>query len=168
LRLEGSRGVAEHQHWIIHFVIRIHDEDRVDAGRQARIARGAEHGSYVLQSLALHTAANRFDHLRLDVFGVDEPVRADAVREMDREPAIAGADIGDHRAFSDLQRVHDLIRLLPQLSIRRVEQAEILRLEQMTFRLLRFGREGRGGRGRKDGRRWIGRMRNAYSDQADA
>ena len=53
-------------------------------------------------------------------------VRPDAAREPDREPAAAGAEVGDDRAVGDAERVHDLIGLLPLLAIGRFEQAEIL------------------------------------------
>ena len=54
-----------------------------------------------VQVLALHAPADRLEHLRLDVFGVDEAVRADAAREAEREPAAAGAEVGDDRAVGD-------------------------------------------------------------------
>ena len=66
---------------------------------------------------------------RLDVFGVDAAVRADPARQPHREPAAAGAEVGDDAAFADLQRVHDLIGPLPRVAIRSLEQPEILRAE---------------------------------------
>ncbi len=72
---------------------------------------------------------------RLDVLGVDAPVRADALGEPQREPAAGGAELGDLRAFSDADRVHDLIGLLPLIAIGRLEQPEILRAEQTGVRL---------------------------------
>src|SRR5262249_15454562 len=64
---------------------------------------------------------------------------ADALGELHREPAAAGAEIGDRRSFGDAQRVHDLLGLLPVLPIRRFEQTEILRLKKLG--------PGAGGRG---------------------
>ena len=57
-------------------------------------------------------------------------VRSDPAREPRREPAATGADVGDRRAFGDVQRIHHLIRLLPGFAIRRLEQADVLRREE--------------------------------------
>ena len=110
-------------------MIGVDDQDRIEAARQLRIGGRAEHRHDVAQPFVLHAAADRFDHQRLDVFGVDHAVRSDAPREPDREPAAAGAEVGDDRAVGDLQRIHDQIRLLPLVAVGRFEQAEILRRE---------------------------------------
>jgi hypothetical protein len=152
LELERSRDVTQHHHWIVHLVIGVDDEDGVDARRQTRIGGGAEHGAHVLQSFALQTAADRFDHLRLNVLGIDEAVRPHPSRQPNREPATAGAKVGHHRSFRNQQRIHDLIRLLPQFAIGRFEETKILRLKQARLRL--FGGRGLGRTGRRG---WKGR-----------
>lgn len=118
-------------------MVRVDDEYGVDAGRQPRIARRTEHRAHVLLPLALEAAADRFDHLRLNVFGINEPVRSDPAREPNGEPSAAGAEVGDDRALGNEQRVHDLVRFLPELAIGRLEETEILRLEQVRLRLFR-------------------------------
>ena len=102
-------------------MIRIDDQDGVHPLRQPRVGCGAEHGAYVLQPFALHAAADRFDHLRLDIFGVHEAIGSHAARQANGEPSAAGAQVRDDGALGDLERVHDLIRLLPQLAIGRIE-----------------------------------------------
>src|SRR5439155_12716269 len=92
--------------------------------------------------LALHAPADRFDHLRLNVLGVDEPVRTDSRRETQREPAAGRPELRDHGAFRDAQRVQNLIRLLPFFAIRRFEQSQILRSEETAFRLRCLDRTG--------------------------
>src|SRR5262249_14919087 len=69
----------------------------------------------------------------------DEPVRSDPPREAQREPSARGAELGHHSTFGNADRVHDLLRLLPLVAIRRLEQPEILRLEQTPLGL-RLGR----------------------------
>ena len=92
---------------------------------------------HVLQPFARDAAANRFEHLPLDVLRVDDAVGPDAARQLNREPAGAGADVGDRRAVRDPQRVHDLVGLLPRVAIGPFEQAEILRRKQPAVLLRR-------------------------------
>jgi len=88
---------------------------------------------------ALHAAADAVEHRALDVLGVDAPVGADALGQLQREPAAGGAEFGDLRSLRDPERVHDLIGLLPLLAVRRFEQPEILGAEQTRVRLLLVG-----------------------------
>ena len=78
-----------------------------------------------------------------------------------REPAAAGAEIGDDRAVGDLQRVHDQIGLLPLIAIGRFEQPEILggNSRSWVFCCRRAGGAGAGGTGAAEGRRAGGRVR---------
>ena len=77
--------------------------------------------STLSQVLARQPPLDDLDHLRLDVFGVDPAVRADAPRQPDREPAAGGAEISDDAAFGDVEGVHDLIGPLPDVAIRALE-----------------------------------------------
>ena len=88
------------------------------------------------EAAVVQVYADGFDHLRLHVLGVHDPVWPDAAREPQREPAAPGAQIGDDRTVRDAERVHDLIGLLPGLTIGGVEQAEILGREQAAGSLL--------------------------------
>src|SRR5690606_22681367 len=99
-------------------------------GRQIRILRLPEHRPYVLQLLTFDAPLDGLEHLRLDVFGVDDAVRADTAREANREPAAAGAEVGDARAFGDAQGVHDLFGFLPRIAVGPFERAEIFRWEE--------------------------------------
>ena len=145
LRPERLRHVSQQRHGIVNLPIGIGDEHRIDAAREVRVGFSAEHRSHVAQILPLSPPLDRIDHRRLDIFRVDEPVRPDTAGEPDREPAAGSADLGDHRAVGDVQRVHDLIGLLPLIAIRRLEESEIQGSEET-----RLGLEG--GRGRKGGR----------------
>jgi hypothetical protein len=102
-RLEGSRHVPQYRDRIVHLVVHVDDQHGVDARRQPRVVRHAEYRAHVLQPFPLYAAADRLDHLRLNVFGVDQPVRSDTPREMDREPPAASAEIRDDRSFRDEQ-----------------------------------------------------------------
>ena len=73
---------------------------------------------------------DRFEHQRLDVLGVDKAGLSDATRQTDREPAAARAEIGDHRPFGELERVHDLFGLLPLIAVGALEQAQVERWEE--------------------------------------
>jgi hypothetical protein len=50
-----------------------------------------------------------------------------------REPRAAGAEIGDDRPVSNAQGIHDQLGLLPLVAIGRVEEAEIVWLEELTL-----------------------------------
>src|SRR5690606_872577 len=116
--LERFPYVAKHDHGLFERVERVDDEHRVQfAGRQIRILRLPEHRPYVLQLLTFDAPLDGLEHLRLDVFGVDDAVRADTAREANREPAAAGAEVGDARAFGDAQGVHDLFGFLPRIAL---------------------------------------------------
>ena len=80
----------------------VDDQHRVERpGRQVRIAAVRQPRLDVLQPFAADAAPDRLEHLALDVLRVDEAVRSDTPRESDREPAGAGADVGDRRAVGD-------------------------------------------------------------------
>ena len=83
------------------------DQYRVDRIGQLRIVLRAEHHGHVGEPLAPDAPLHRLDHGLLDVLGVDAAVRADAAGEAHREPAAAGAQVGDARAFVDAERIHD-------------------------------------------------------------
>src|SRR5204863_9168725 len=101
---------------------------------------------------ALDAAPDRFEYFFLDVFRVDHAVLIQAMREPDGEPAAACADFADERAVGNLQRVHDLIRLLPLLAIGAFEDSQVQRREQAAAFLGGWGREGRKGREGGEGR----------------
>ena len=79
------------------------------------------------EAFVLQSPVDRLDHLRLNVLRVHQAVRSHAPRQANREPAAAGAEIRDHGAVGDAERVHDQIGLVPLVAIGRFEQAEILR-----------------------------------------
>ena len=54
------------------------------------------------QTLALHAALDRIEHQTLHVLRVDQSLRPDALREPDREPPGAGADVGDRGSVGDI------------------------------------------------------------------
>ena len=113
---------------------------------------GAQQRSDVRQVLALRAPADQLDHLRLDVLGVHDAVRADAAGELDREPAAARPEIGDDGAVGDPSVVHDQFGRLPLIAIGRFEQPEILRREQAVLCALAPADAGRwalGGRRRQ-------------------
>jgi hypothetical protein len=145
LRFQRERDLPEQRHRIFHFTIHVCDEHGVEAGRQVRVGGGPEHRADVPQVLALHAAGDRFDHLPLNVLGIDDAVRADAAREVHREPAPGRADFRDDGALGDEERVHDLIRLLPLLAIGRFEEPQVERIEQVAVRpgLVRRSRRDR-------------------------
>src|SRR4029079_6271754 len=129
--LECRGQVAEQGHRLFELVIRVHDQNRVERSRrQLRIRRGALDRDDVGQRLALHAALDDLDHLRLDVFGVDASVGADATRQADGEPPAAGAEIGHDAAAADRQRVHDLFGALPRVAVRPFELSEPGRRKQ--------------------------------------
>jgi hypothetical protein len=130
LRPQRFRRVPQERHRIFDFAIRVGDEDGIDAARQVRIGFAAEHGPHVPQVFALGPAFDRVDHRRLDVFGVNEAVGADAAREANREPAAGRADFRDDRSVRDVQHVHDLIGLLPLITIRRFQEPQVHRREE--------------------------------------
>src|SRR4051812_6312706 len=127
-----------------------------------RIARRPQHRRDIPLVLALHAAADAGEHRRLDVLGVDAAVGTDALGELQREPAAGGAELGDLRTFGDAERVHDLIRFLPLLTIGSLEQAQVLRAEEarIRFRLWR----GRGWMGRRGGIGRTGQHDDPYAD----
>ena len=85
-------------------MIRIDHQDGVQRrGRKARVAALAEHRLHVQQSLGRHSARNRREHLRLHVLGVDRAIGPDAPRQANREPAGAGADVGNDRCLGDAE-----------------------------------------------------------------
>ena len=60
----------------------LHRTAKIDNGDSSR----KENRSDVAESLLLHTPFDGLDHLPLYVFGIDEAVWPDVVREPDREP----------------------------------------------------------------------------------
>jgi hypothetical protein len=144
LRLERLGDVFQKRHRVVDLAIDVHDQHGVDARRQAGIFRRAEHGAHVPQPLPLHTATDDFDHLWLNILRVHDPVRSHTARQANGKPSAAGAEVGHHRSFGDLQRIHDQVRFLPQITIGRIEQAEVLRGEEAALRLLRLRRRGLG------------------------
>ena len=127
--------VAQERDGIGKLRVGVDDEHGLQAGFEACVRGRPEHGRDVAQLLAFDAAADRFDHLRLDVFGEHPAVRPDPARQADREPAAARADVGDAGAVRDLQQVHDAVRLLPLVAIRRLEQDELFRREQTPGRI---------------------------------
>lgn len=112
-------------------MVGVDDEDRVDAcGRQPRVIGRTQHGPNVPQSFALHPSSDRFGHLPLNVLGVHEPIRSDPPGQPNGEPSSPGTKIRDDRTVGNRERVHDLIRPLPGVTIRRFEEPEILREKQ--------------------------------------
>src|SRR5688572_2909963 len=83
-----------------------------------------------MQLFALHAALNGFDHQTLHIDSEDLTALAYAPSKANREPPATRSDVGDRRPFSDAQRIHHLIGFLPRLTIWRLEQPEILRIEQ--------------------------------------
>src|SRR4029077_16130756 len=61
---------------------------------------------------------------------VDPAVRPDAARDPHREPAAAGAEVGDDAALADVQGVHDLVGTLIGVAVRPFELAEQLGREE--------------------------------------
>ena len=62
---------------------------------------------------------DQFAKAGIDVDG--ETIGADAPCKSDREPSRADPNIGDLRAFCDAERVHDLLGLLPVVTVRALE-----------------------------------------------
>src|SRR5205085_8190917 len=119
---ERACNIAEQRDRLLDLMICVDDQHRIERSRrQLWIDWRAKHRPHILQSLALHPALNRLDHLRLDVFRVNPTVGPDRAGEPHREPAAAGAEIGDAAAFADEERVHDLVRTLPGIAVRSFE-----------------------------------------------
>src|SRR5207237_285221 len=97
------------------------------------IAGRAEHRPHVEKVFALDALPDRFDHRALDVLRVHDSIWTDAASEVQCEPAAAGTDVRDDRSIRDAERVHDLLRLLPLVAIRRFEQPEILCFEELPL-----------------------------------
>jgi hypothetical protein len=55
------------------------------------------------------------------------------VRQANGEPAAAGAEISHDAAFANSELVHDLFRPLPGITIRPLEDAELLGREQTSM-----------------------------------
>ncbi len=144
LRPERLRHISQERNRIVNLAVRIGDEHCIETARQVRVGFAAEDCSHVAQILPLRAPFDRVDHRRLDIFRVDEPVRPNAPRQPHREPTACRADLGDDRSVGDVQRVHDLIGLLPLIAIGCFEQTEVQGREKA-----RLGLEGRrGGKGR--------------------
>jgi hypothetical protein len=142
------RHISQQRDRIVNLAVRVGDQHRIEAGRKVRVRFAAEHRPHVAEVLPLRAPFDRIDHGWLDVLGVHEPVRADAACEPDGEPAARRANFGDDRAVGDVQRVHDLIRLLPLVAVGRFEKTEVERSEETRLRL-----EGRGSRSATCGER---------------
>ena len=127
---------------IVHFAIRVDDEHGVERrGRQLGIGRRAmDRPDDIRQVFALGAPPDGLEHDGLNVLGVDHAVLFDSPRELHREPPACGSKLRDRGTFGDLQRIHDLMRLLPLVAIGSVEQAQILGAEQAAI-----ARVGRGG-----------------------
>ena len=106
------------------------DEDRVDGHGKPRIGCRPQYRGDVLQADPIDPDLDGLDHWTLDIFGKHMAVRADATRELDGEPAAAGAEVNHDACVAHPQRVHDPVGLLPLAAIRRLELPEILRPEQ--------------------------------------
>src|SRR5215471_9676134 len=118
LRFERIYGVFQNRDWIDHGVVCADDQNRIKPLGQPGLSGRPQHGVNVGEVLPLREACDGFDRLRLDIFGPQLSVCADASCEVDREPATARADLADKGPFADLQGIHDLIGLVPLLAIR--------------------------------------------------
>ena len=146
------RTIFSHSTGFSELAVDADDQYRVDRIGQLRVFVRAEHHGDVGEPLAPDAPLHRLDHGLLDVLGVDAAVRADAPGEAHREPAAAGAQVGDARAFVDAERIHDRVGLLPPLAIRAFELAELVGRElPRVAALLRPG-EARDGDERGQGR----------------
>src|SRR5262249_54956681 len=86
---------------------------------------------------------DHLEHLFLDVLGIDNPVWPDALREPHGEPTARRAEVGDDGAFGDFERVHDLVRPVPLLTIGAFEDAEVQWRKKPAASLSRVGGTGR-------------------------
>jgi hypothetical protein len=78
-------------------VIRVDHQHGVETGRRKlRVGRLASNRAHVAQTFPIQPALDRLEHLRLNVLGIDEAVRADTPGQAHREPSAAGAEICDH------------------------------------------------------------------------
>ena len=129
--LERPGEVLKERDAIFDFLVRIDDDDRVEAcDGEIRVASLSARSLDVLQPFALDAPLDRLEHLALHVLRVDDAIGADASRQMNREPARACADVGDLRSVGDVQHVHDLFRLLPCGAVGAFEESEIDRWKQ--------------------------------------
>ena len=123
--LQRCADVPEQLNRVRQLVIGIDDENGVEAARrQAWVVEAALHVVDVSQTLATDAALDRLEHLRLKVLREDRAVGSDPSCQPDREPAAAGADIGHDRPFTDTQRVHDQVGLLPRVPVGTFEHAQ--------------------------------------------
>jgi len=145
LRLQRLRDIHQELHdllrvrRLVHLVKRVGDDYGIDARRQPRIGRRAEDRTNVEQVLTLHALADRFEHLSLHVFGIDDAVGPDATREPQGEPAAGGAQFGGRRSVRNAEAVHDQLGLVPLRAIGSLEEPQILRVEQLALRFLLRG-----------------------------
>jgi hypothetical protein len=114
-RSERAGQVAQEGHPVLDLWVDVHHENRIERTvEQIWIADLAEARCNVLESLARHASC-----------------------ESGREPSSAGADVSDPRSIGDGECVHDLIRLLPDISVWRLEKSEILERKEITVALRR-------------------------------
>jgi len=143
-RLERPGHVAQHDDRLSHLVEGVHDEHRIDGFRESRVGLSAEYGPHPLQPGALHPAPDRFDHLGLNVFGVNLSVRSDAGGQSNRKPPAACAEVSDRASVRDEQRVHHLIGPLPRVAVGALEHPELFRRKEDPVAVLRRRRSRRG------------------------
>ena len=101
-------------------VVDIDEQREVDGLGQPRIVERGLHHAHIGEALALRALAEMLHHVGLDVGGVDRRLRQHA-REAHGEVARARADVGDHRIGLERERVDHLMRLLPGVAARIVE-----------------------------------------------
>src|SRR5262249_35838049 len=98
-------------------VIGVAHEEQIDAlRRQAGIVGRSRDDLDVAETLVARTRSQVVDHVGVDVDGVDDAVRADDLREPEREVPAARADVGDALAFADADRLEDAVGLLPAVA----------------------------------------------------
>jgi len=112
-RLQAGQQAAEQGHRRVHVVVDPGHEDQVEAVLgEAGVVGPAEDGFDVGQAQAPAARLQVFERIGFDVVGVDLTRRAHPVRQVDRDPAAAGAHLADDHAGPDAQDVHHQPRRL--------------------------------------------------------
>src|SRR6185503_13326587 len=102
----------------------------------------------VLEAFAVDAAADRIEHLLLNVLGVHLAVGSHASSQPDGEPAAAGPDVCHSGPLADTERVHHQFWFLPGVAIGSFEDAELFRREEPPGPVLGVERKARdGGKG---------------------
>ena len=119
IRLQRLPNPIQHFLGFRKLVINIHQQDQIKRVlRQLRIVECPQHRAHICQMPGAHVFREQIQHRLLNIFPIDDAIRAHALSQPPREIADTRADIRNRRPLLNADRIQRLIRMLVAFSLR--------------------------------------------------